>query len=424
VRLSTPPAHKDRPHFGSVIISTEKKSQFSRRFLTAIFIVFGISLCGLFLALGLSSSGVVEIKKKISRYFIHAAPDRTKNNSGPGASPFIRDLYDILGNVGVNPSDSSQFVCRKFIDPVPPGSKIPDTLFSLSARVPKGHPFEWLVWDMARAASRSSYRTADCVIDEKKQRCMVSFLPSDSGASRIRLVLSRSERFSSGASKMAIIGEIVEDSAFQTIVAYLSLPEKVSVSVLPGKKQSTLTTQLANQYHKEVLIRLPLEPATKIPSGFPSPVIMVHYSKENIRSIMAEATASVPHSVGFVNIWGSRALEDSRIMNIILSEIRDRKEFFVEMRTTKNSLAPAMAETLGVPYEEITGAVSEKTKAEMEKQLKSFCLTAQLTGSAIITAPVTPALIAALKATLPWLRQNGVLLVPVSDLVHKRDDKP
>jgi polysaccharide deacetylase 2 family uncharacterized protein YibQ len=361
---------------------------------------------------------------KISHHFFHRAFGPAKNNSGPQEPPFLGALYAILKNVGVNPSDSSQFACRKFTDVAPSGSKIPDTLISLSARVPKGHPFEWLVWDITRAGSRASFRIADCVIDEKKQRCVVSFVPADSEAPRIRLVLSRSERFSNGATKMAIIGEIVEDTAYQTIVAYLSLPEKLSVSLLPGKKQSTLTTQLAGQYRKEVLIRLPLEPATKIPSGFPAPVIMVHYSKETIRGILAQASASVPHSAGFINLWGSRALEDSRIMNIILSEIKDKKEFFVEVRTTKNSFAPAMAETLGVPYDEIAGAVSEKTKADIEKQLKSFCLTAQLTGSAIITAPVTPSFIAALKAALPWLRQNGVLLVPVSAIVNKRSDEP
>ena len=56
------------------------------------------------------------------------------------------------------------------------------------------------------------------------------------------------------------------------------------------KKQSALVAQLAEQYHKEVIIRLPLEPAGKIPSDFTGPVIMVHYTKEAIQTIIAEAS--------------------------------------------------------------------------------------------------------------------------------------
>jgi polysaccharide deacetylase 2 family uncharacterized protein YibQ len=229
----------------------------------------------------------------------------------------------------------------------------------------------------------------------------------------------------SGASKIAIIGEIVDDSAYQTIVAYLSLHEKLSISILPGKKQSALITQLAGQYRKEILIRLPLEPSVKIPLSFASPIIMVHFSKDDIRSIISRAMTEIPNSSGFINLWGSRALEDSRVMTIVMAEIKNKNGFFIEVRSTKNSIAPAMAESAGVAYEEVVGAISEKARqADIEKQLKAFCQSAQLTGSAVITAPVTPAFIAALKAAMPWLRRNGILLVPVSEIVNKRCDRP
>jgi polysaccharide deacetylase 2 family uncharacterized protein YibQ len=107
-------------------------------------------------------------------------------------------------------------------------------------------------------------------------------------------------------------------------------------------------------------------------------------------------------------------------MNIVLSEIKKEHGFFLEMKTAKNSVAPAVAETLGVPYEEVSGAIVDKIKqADAEKQLKTFCVSAQRNGSAIITAPVSPSFVAALKANLPWLRQNGVSIVSASEIVKK-----
>jgi len=110
-------------------------------------------------------------------------------------------------------------------------------------------------------------------------------------------------------------------------------------------------------------------------------------------------------------------------MDIVLSEIKSNRGFFIEEKTTKNSLALAMAETIGVPYEETAGAIIDKKRQnDIEKQLKTFCASAQLSGAIIITAPITPSFIAALKTSLPWMRKNGVLLAFPSELVNKRPD--
>jgi polysaccharide deacetylase 2 family uncharacterized protein YibQ len=367
----------------------------------------------------LKSPGAAGIKNKIFNHFLHETPHPKKNNSSRNETSFLVVLNEILEKLGTNTRDSTQFAIRKFID----ASSPKDTVISLSARVPKGYPSEWIVWNISKATENTTYGISDCAIEEKKQRCTFTFSSPDWKTSSIRLAISRSERFVSGASKIAIIGEIVDDSAYQTVVAYLSIPERMCVSLLPGRKQSTLIAQLAGQYHKEVLIRLPLEPATKIPSGFTSPVIMVHFSRDNIRSIISQATISVPHFSGFINFWGSRALEDSRVMEIVLSEIKGKRSFFIEEKTTKNSMTMAMAESIGVPYEEAIGAISDKKRqVDIEKQLKAFCASAQLSGAIIITAPITPTFIAVLKASLPWMRKNGVLLAFPSELVNKQPE--
>ncbi len=353
--------------------------------------------------------------KKISNRVHLEARRVQKNNSSRKDSAFLTSLEDVLKKLGATYGDSSLSKHRQIGEG--------DSGISFSIRLPKGHQLEVIAWNIAQATIGTSYGLVDCFLDERKQRCVFSFVSTEKTAPRIQLIVSRTERFQTGTSRVAIIGEVVDDSAFQTVVSYLSIQEPLSIAPIAGKKQSTLIAQLALRYHKEIIIRLPLEPSTKIPSSFTAPVIMVHFSREKIRSIMSQAVASVPHFSGFTNIWGSRALEDTRIMNIVLSEIKNDRGFFIETKTAKNSVASMIADTLGVLYETMTGSVVEKSnQAEIEKQIKTFCLLAQRNGSAIFTVPVTAPVIAALKADLPWLRLNGILLVPASEIVKKNTE--
>jgi polysaccharide deacetylase 2 family uncharacterized protein YibQ len=400
---------------GSSIITIEKTRPPFKRWFIAVIFIFGASVCGLFLLFGLKSTSASGIINKISSRITMETMRVPKNNSSRKDSAFLTTLEEVLKKMGANNGDSVLFNHRK--------NTAADSIIQLAARIPKGLQAEVVAWNISQATAETSYSLADCVIDERKQRYVFYFASLEKKAPRIQLIVSRSEHFQAGTSKMAIIGEVVDDSAFQTVVSYLSIPEPLGIAPIAGKKQSTLIAQLAVHYHKEVIIRLPLEPLTKMPSNFMAPVVMVHYPRETIRSIMSQAVVSVPHFSGFTNLWGSRALEDSRIMNIVLSEIKNQGGYFIEAKTAKKSVAPEIADTLGVPYEMITGAIAEKTnQSEIDRQIKSFCLIAQRNGSAIITVPITLPVIAAIKADLAWFRQNGILLMPAAEIVKKNTE--
>ena len=64
---------------------------------------------------------------------------------------------------------------------------------------------------------------------------------------------------------------------------------------------------------------------------------------------LAWAFDHVPRAVGVNNHMGSRATADPALMLAVLSEIRRRGLVFVDSRTTGTSVAPAIAQRLGVP---------------------------------------------------------------------------
>ena len=67
---------------------------------------------------------------------------------------------------------------------------------------------------------------------------------------------------------MAVVVEDLEDTAYQIAVSVLSFSEPLTISLAPAGKKASLIAQLAEQYKKEVVVRLPLEPPGKVPDEF------------------------------------------------------------------------------------------------------------------------------------------------------------
>ena len=108
-------------------------------------------------------------------------------------------------------------------------------------------------------------------------------------------------------------------------------------------------------------------------------------------------------------------------MGIIAEDLKKTGGYFVESRTTKNSVLPRLSESLDFPFGEIGVSVGETAKqAVIEKQLRQCAATAQANGSMIMAVPVTAQSVAALKASMPWLKQNGVRLANISEIVPGR----
>ncbi len=401
---------------GRKTISLKENSSPPQTRKTSIVHVFGalVACCIMLAWLQSAHGGDMQKKMTPASFLPHKASSSFKNNSNRGESPFLLSLCDTLRRLTNNRIDSMENRCAAFID----SALCKDSLIVFSARVPKGRPFEWLAWKISQTVYGTSYMVSDCIFDDKKQQITVVFLSGNKKDPAVRTIVSRSERFQSGFAKMALIGEVVDDSAYQTIVAFLSNSERLCISLLPGNKQSPLIAQIAEKYHKEIIIRMPLEPVMKIPSDFYGQVIMVHYSKDDVRSLLSQAIKSVPHFAGFINMWGSRALEDSRLMAIFFTEIKKEHAFFIENKTAKNSIASSIAKKIGLPYEETNGAILEKHKqTDIEKQMKNFCVIAQINGTVLITAPITPTFIKTFKTLLPWIKQNGISLVFASEIV-------
>jgi polysaccharide deacetylase 2 family uncharacterized protein YibQ len=333
--------------------------------------------------------------------------DNGKNTTQPGRLPIESTLRKKLSQLEARPGDIASETSPQ------------DRSLIIKAAVPKGKPFEWIIHELSAATDGTPYRVADCVVDEKKSSCTISYASPAKYDPAVMLQIATSDKYLSGTAEIALVVENLEDTAYQIAVSVLSFPDPLTISLAPAGKKASLIAQLAEQYKKEVVVRLGLEPPGKPPVELAKSVIMVHYPEKTIHFLVADAARRFPEINGFSNLWSSRALEDTRVMTAVMEEAKKRHAYFLESKPARNSVAGAVAAKLGVPYECLSLRIEKTSAADIVAEIKRYAAAAQTRGALVLSCQGTRALADALKTAIPFLRQNGIRLVFVSEIVKR-----
>jgi polysaccharide deacetylase 2 family uncharacterized protein YibQ len=289
------------------------------------------------------------------------------------------------------------------------------------ARVPNGMPVEWIVMKLTVAADKNGYRVDDCIYDRNRKKCVIDFVSKSTSAEKCRLTISRSDRFFSSTARIALLIDNFDFMADEITTGILSFPEPLTISLDPLSKKSSWTAKAAMQYNKEIIIRMAFESTVKTSIPESLPLIMVHLPEDSLRRIVNESVKNIPDFSGFTNVFGSRALEDTRVMEIVLKEIYRHNGYFVETRTARNSVVSGIASSISLPYAAVSYAVPANVSSEIIKQSFShFCNIAQKKGTLVISAPASSELILALTEYMDTFERNGVRLVPVSEIARSK----
>lgn len=291
----------------------------------------------------------------------------------------------------------------------------------ISAPVPRGKPVEWIIWQLSSAVEGTSYRVDDCLCPPADRGCTLQFVSTDSAGPKkppVTLNVRWAVRFNTKSSKIAVLIKDFGFAADKTTIDYLSFPEPLTVSLVPSKKLALWTAQISNEYKKEIVILLPMEPINQKTDNYRSSLIMVHYPEDKLRRIIGNAAESVPGFAGFENLSGARVLEDSRVMGIIFSEFKKRHGYFIEEGVTRKTVVPAIAANSAVPFASIDFSVDTAlTSTQIQELLRRCVIESQKRGSVIICSRATSQFIKVLTDELPMLRQNGIRLSYISDIV-------
>ena len=192
----------------------------------------------------------------------------------------------------------------------------------------------------------------------------------------------------------------------------------VAGAVLPGVAFSVASARALARGGKEVLLHLPMEP-TGYPKVRPGPgVILRSQSDAEIVRILESDLATVPGAVGVNNHMGSAATADPRVMRVVAGVLSARGLFFLDSRTTLDTVAERSAEAAAVPSVSRRVFLDDvETDDAVSKQFAELVRRAREEGSAVAIGHPYPVTLAVLEREMPKLEAKGVRLVRVGELV-------
>ncbi|MFB3923891.1 MAG: divergent polysaccharide deacetylase family protein [Terriglobia bacterium] len=211
-----------------------------------------------------------------------------------------------------------------------------------------------------------------------------------------------------------IIDDLGQDLAAAN--ALLGFPYPLTFSVLPHLPHSAETAEKAHREGREVMLHLPMEPES---SAKPGPgEIRVGMREAEVDRLLDQNLGSVPYAAGVNNHMGSRATTDAALMREVVKVLHQRRLFFVDSRTTAQSVAFEVARKEELPsfYRSVFLDDTETVPYTLG-QLREFLHVIESQGVAIAIGHPYPSTIQALRRFLPEFERSDIQLVPASELL-------
>jgi polysaccharide deacetylase 2 family uncharacterized protein YibQ len=221
------------------------------------------------------------------------------------------------------------------------------------------------------------------------------------------------------ANKVALI---MDDMGYSLDAIYdiLSLEEPITVAIIPFSPLGIQTARLAHQNNLEILLHLPLESINSA-EAYNGIEGMIHtgMSEQEIIAVLERDLDEIPHISGVNNHMGSKVTPNEAIMNIILDRLKRRDLFFVDSRTTGDTVAYDLARLLGIPAAQRQVFLDNEADETLikDKLIELFTL-AQRTGEAIGICHPLPETIRVLKNYFQLAETFDAKPVFVSELLR------
>ena len=220
--------------------------------------------------------------------------------------------------------------------------------------------------------------------------------------------------------KLPAVAIIIDDLGYDRKIAekFLELDVPLTFSILPF---SPFQKKIARQAHEkgvEVMLHLPMEPM-EYPAVNPGPgTLFKDMPPDRLISQLEKDLDTIPEIKGVNNHMGSKLTTESNQLYQIFSVLKRRGLFFVDSRTTADTLCKPSARMFKVPFAERDVFLDHHQQPEfIREQIKTLIEIARRHGTAVGIAHPHSTTYTVLKEMLPELKEN-VRLVPASEIVR------
>jgi polysaccharide deacetylase 2 family uncharacterized protein YibQ len=213
------------------------------------------------------------------------------------------------------------------------------------------------------------------------------------------------------------IAIVVDDLGLDKWVAeeFLLLDAPLTFSILPLQPSSRRIAHRAHAEGREIILHLPMEPR-----GYPlknpgTGALFISMDDRELLHQLRKDLEAVPYIAGVNNHMGSRFMEHGEKVRLVLRELKQKKLFFLDSRTTSKSQGCRIAQELALRVDTRDLFLdNESNEEDTTLQLKELISIARDHGTAIGICHPYPSTLTALKKMIPQIQAEGIQIVPLS----------
>ena len=142
--------------------------------------------------------------------------------------------------------------------------------------------------------------------------------------------------------------------------------------------------------------------------------------QENVARLLWALSRATGY-VGVADFMGSRFTTSRKHLRPILKMLKKRGLMFLDSKTAARSLAPVLADGIGIPFAVNTQFIDEKaSRFAIDRQLKVLEETAKKRNTAIGMGSPFPVTLERIANWLKELESRGFVVAPISSMVRQK----
>lgn len=222
---------------------------------------------------------------------------------------------------------------------------------------------------------------------------------------------------------IAKVAIVIDDIGYrQTDKQALTLPGRITFSILPHTPFGLALATEAHKNDNEILLHIPME--SKIGKKLGPAAITSEMNEQAIHDKLALAFNEIPFATGINNHMGSYLTQLYPPMAATMRYLKANNRIFLDSKTTSLSRGEEIAKAFGVPtLHRHVFLDNHLTEAYISGQFQQLINIAKKHGKGVAIAHPHPETIRVLKKLIPKLKQHTIELVNLSDLLETKKIK-
>ncbi len=223
------------------------------------------------------------------------------------------------------------------------------------------------------------------------------------------------------APKIPRLAFIIDDIGYAELLAEqlhdLGIP--LTAAVIPSAPFARSEAEKIHQFGLEVIIHLPMQPQNPANHCPRDQFILIDSTPAEMMALIQNAQLIVPYARGLNNHMGSLITSNPEAMRRVLDLVKKAGLFFVDSKTANDTVAFRLARKMNIKTVIRDVFLDDEQNYDYSSaQIKRLVDLARKNGRALAIGHPFESTLAALRDAIPWLKQQKVEIVFVSQLLE------